>query len=132
MKLLVTGGMGFIGSNFIRHIYNKYPSYTIINYDALTYAGNPENLSDIAATESTREDNRRYFFVQGDIVDAKAVGAVLEQYAPDVVINFAAESHVDRSLVDSGEFIRSNVVGVQNLLHLARIHGLKFMQISTD
>ena len=132
MKLLVTGGMGFIGSNFIRHIYNKYPSYTIINYDALTYAGNPENLSDIAATESTREDKRRYFFVQGDIVDAKAVGAVLEQYAPDVVINFAAESHVDRSLVDSGEFIRSNVVGVQNLLHLARIHGLKFMQISTD
>lgn len=132
MKLLVTGGMGFIGSNFIRHIYKKYPSYTIINYDALTYAGNPENLSDIEALEAAKEDARRYFFIQGDIVDAKAVSDVLEQYTPEVIINFAAESHVDRSLVDSGEFIRSNVVGVQNLLQFARQRDIKFIQISTD
>lgn len=132
MKLLVTGGMGFIGSNFIRHIYKKYPSYTIINYDALTYAGNPENLTDIESTESANEEKRRYFFVRGDIVDAKQVLDVLEKHEPDVMINFAAESHVDRSLVDSGEFIRSNVVGVQNLLQFARKFGVKFVQISTD
>ncbi|OGZ05582.1 MAG: dTDP-glucose 4,6-dehydratase [Candidatus Lloydbacteria bacterium RIFCSPHIGHO2_02_FULL_54_17] len=132
MKLLITGGMGFIGSNFIRHVYNKYPSYFIINYDALTYAGNPENLSDIEALESVKGDDRRYVFVKGDIADAKAVHDVLEAYEPEVVVNFAAESHVDRSLVDSGEFIRSNIVGVQNLLQLARKYDVKFLQISTD
>lgn len=132
MKLLITGGMGFIGSNFIRYVYKKYPSYTIINYDALTYAGNPENLSDIETLESVKEGDRRYFFVQGDIVDAKAVNDVLEKYNPDVIINFAAESHVDRSFFDSVEFIRSNILGTQNLLRLACKYGVKFIQISTD
>lgn len=124
--------MGFIGSNFIRHIYKKYPSYTIINYDALTYAGNPENLSDIDAEESAKGDDRRYFFVHNDIVSAKAVTDVIEKYAPDVIINFAAESHVDRSFFDSEEFIRSNVLGTQNLLRFANKYGVKFIQISTD
>ncbi len=132
MKLLVTGGMGFIGSNFIRHIYNKYPSYTIVNYDALTYAGNPENLSDIEATEAARGNDRRYFFVHNDIADARAVIDVLEKHAPDVIINFAAESHVDRSFFDSEEFVRSNILGTQNLLRFACKYGVKFIQISTD
>ena len=116
MRLLITGGMGFIGSNFIRHIYHKYPSYTIVNYDALTYAGNPENLSDIEVQEAAKGDKRRYFFVHSNIADAKAVDEVLEKYAPDVIINFAAESHVDRSFFDSVEFIPSNILSKQNLL----------------
>lgn len=132
MKLLITGGMGFIGSNFIRHIYNTYPSYHIVNYDALTYAGNPENLSDIEAIQATKGDRRRYFFVHGDIGDARLVNEALEKFGSDIIINFAAESHVDRSLFDSGAFIRSNILGAQNLLHFARKFGIKFIQISTD
>jgi dTDP-glucose 4,6-dehydratase len=123
--LLVTGGCGFIGSNFIHYILAAEPSVTVINFDALTYAGNLANLADVA-------DNPRYRFVRGDITDRQAVGAVLR---PGVhsVIHFAAESHVDRSIHDSGPFVRSNVLGTQVLLDAARAAEVKrFINISTD
>ncbi len=124
MKLFVTGGAGFIGSNFIRHILNKYPSYEVVNFDKLTYAGNLENLKDI-------ESNPRYKFVKGDICDKKAVAEAIKDC--DVIVNFAAESHVDRSILDSTDFIRTNIAGTHNLLEAAVNNGLKrFHHISTD
>lgn len=132
MKLLVTGGMGFIGSNFVRHVYAKYPTYTIVNYDALTYAGNPDNLADIDAAEAKKGENARYVFVHGDIADLDRVKETLETYRPDAIVNFAAESHVDRSIIDSSGFVRSNVVGMHTLLELARQMGIKMVHISTD
>lgn len=133
MKLLVTGGMGFMGSNFIRHICNTYPSYRIVNFDALTYAGNPDNLEDLEAAEfASPPRQRRYAFVRGDIADREALAAAVERESPDAIVNFAAESHVDRSLVDAGAFMRSNVIGVYNLLELAKKYNIKFLQISTD
>lgn len=125
MNILVTGGAGFIGSNFIKYMLNKY-SYQIINYDKLTYAGNPENLDDI-------KDDYRYAFIQGDIADEQDVERVFSNYKIDAVVNFAAESHVDRSIDDSGAFIRTNIEGVRVLLEAARRHGgPKFLQVSTD
>lgn len=133
MKLLVTGGMGFMGSNLVRHVYNKYPSYRLLNFDMLTYAGNTDNLEDIELAESRKEDKeRRYTFVQGDIADADAVYEAVRDFAPDVILNFAAESHVDRSLVNADTFVRSNVVGAHRLLDLSRKLGIRFIQISTD
>jgi dTDP-glucose 4,6-dehydratase len=124
MKLFITGGAGFIGSNFIRHILKKYPDYTIVNFDKLTYAGNLENLSDIA-------DHPNYTFVRGDICDRAATHAALT--GADVVVNFAAESHVDRSIEGAAEFITTNVMGTQILLDAARAHKIsRFVQISTD
>lgn len=124
MKILVTGGAGFIGSNFIRFIINKYPDYKIINLDKLTYAGNLNNLKDI-------EKNKNYKFVKGDICDKK----IVEQLMPgcDVVINMAAETHVDRSIVDAGVFVKTDVFGTYNLLEAARKFKIKrYVQVSTD
>jgi dTDP-glucose 4,6-dehydratase len=125
MKILLTGGCGFIGSNFIHFILKNYPSAGITNLDLLTYAGNPANL------EGIRKD-KRYKFVRGDIRDGKLVNRLMGTY-PDVVINFAAESHVDRSLYKPAEFLSTNVLGAQTMLESARQHNIKrFIQISTD
>jgi dTDP-glucose 4,6-dehydratase len=107
MKLLVTGGAGFIGSNFIHYILKQYPDYHVINLDALTYAGNLENLKDV-------EHDPRYRFVKGSITDTKLVDTLVGEV--DVVVNFAAESHVDRSIADATPFIDTNVVGTFVLL----------------
>jgi dTDP-glucose 4,6-dehydratase len=124
MKLLVTGGAGFIGSNFIRYILKKYPDFETINLDLLTYAGNLENLKDI-------ETNSNYEFAKGDIADKKLVNSLVKDC--DAIINFAAESHVDRSILDSSDFIRTNIVGTHNLLEAAKNNGLKrFHHVSTD
>jgi dTDP-glucose 4,6-dehydratase len=138
--MLVTGGAGFIGSNFIKYILDKYKDYIVINYDALTYAGDLNNLKEI-------EQNPNYVFVKGDISDKNAVKSVFENFQIDYVVNFAAESHVDRSIEDPDIFIRSNVLGTQTLLDVAKsfwknnpqdkydnafIEGVKFLQISTD
>ena len=124
MKLLVTGGSGFIGCNFIRHMMGKYPSYNIVNLDKLTYAGNPENLRDM-------ESSPRYTFIKGDICDPAAVDAAMKD--ADYVVHFAAESHVDRSIADSSAFIRTNVLGTHMMLEGALKHKVKkFVHISTD
>lgn len=124
MKLLVTGGAGFIGSNFIHYILEQYPQDEVINLDALTYAGNLENLKDI-------ENNPNYKFVHGDIMDSLLVEELMG--AVDVIVHFAAESHVDRSILDSDSFVRTNVNGTLNLLEIAKNNGNKrFHHISTD
>lgn len=124
--LLITGGAGFIGSNFIHYIARKYPEYRIINLDKLTYAGNLENLRDI-------EDNPNYKFIKGDIADRKLVGEIFNYNNIDAIINFAAESHVDRSIEDPGVFIRTDIYGTYVLLEAARKYNSKiFLQISTD
>ena len=124
--LLVTGGAGFIGSNFIRYMVRKYNGYKIINLDKLTYAGNLENLKDI-------EDIKNYRFIKGDICDRDLVEDIFSSNNIDAVINFAAESHVDRSITDPGVFIQTDVYGVFVLLEAATKHKSKlFLQISTD
>ena len=124
MKLLVTGGCGFIGSNFIRHILKKYPSYKVVNWDNLTYAGNSENLIDV-------RDNKNYTFVKGDIRDRRLAEKLLPQC--DCIVNFAAATHVDRSIQDAGDFIKSNIQGAYTLLEAARGSKIKrFLQFSTD
>lgn len=127
MKILVTGGAGFIGSNFIHHLLESDPAAFIVNFDLLTYAGNLENLAAV-------ERDPRYRFVKGDIADRAQVAAVFAEHSFDVVVNFAAESHVDRSLHLGPEaFIRTNVLGTQMLLDAAREHKTpRFVQISTD
>ena len=123
---MVTGGLGFIGSNFIRLILRKYSDYTVINFDKMTYAGNPENLRDI-------ENNPRYLFVKGDICDEALVNKVIDGEKPDAIINFAAESHVDRSIFDPHSFIRTDILGTQNLLEAARKYKVpRYLQISSD
>ena len=124
MKILVTGGCGFIGSNFIRYILNKYPDYEIVNIDALTYAGNLENLRDI------RED-KRYRFVHGRIEDKNLVANALGD--ADYIVNFAAETHVDRSIRNSSPFLTANILGTHVLLEAVRTGSIKkFVHISTD
>lgn len=124
MKLLVTGGAGFIGSCFIRHILNKYPDYHVMNLDALTYAGNIENLKDV-------QNNTNYNFVHGDICDKNVVRDLVSQV--DTVINFAAESHVDRSITGPEIFIDTNVKGTLNLLQASKETGIeRYLQVSTD
>jgi len=126
VKLLVTGGLGFIGSNFIRHMLNTHPECTITNLDAITYAGNPANLVDI-------KKDPRYSFVQGNICDRQIVNSVFSHHAIDTVVHFAAESHVDRSIHDSSAFVKTNVLGTQTLLETALHHKcLRFVHISTD
>lgn len=130
----MTGGAGFIGSNFIRHIYDKYPDYQIYNLDLLTYAGNLENLADIARIESAKPGRvRRYFFIRGDVCDQKFIDSVLKKYRFDCVIHFAAESHVDRSIMDDKFFIRTNLLGTHSLIGMVRKHAVpRFIHISTD
>ncbi len=124
MRLLVTGGAGFIGSNFIYYILGKYKDYHILNLDKLTYAGNLNNLRDIS-------DNPRYTFLRGDICDRALVAEAMGDV--DAVLNFAAESHVDRSILSPDEFVLTNVLGVNSLLKVAQEKGIeRFIQISTD
>jgi dTDP-glucose 4,6-dehydratase len=126
MKILVTGGAGFIGSSFVRYVLRTQPGVEIINYDLLTYAGNLRNLEEVAS-------DSRYRFVRGDIADNDSVRAVFEDHRLDAVVNFAAETHVDRSIEDSTPFVRSNIVGTQCLLDNARRFRVsRFVQISTD
>jgi dTDP-glucose 4,6-dehydratase len=125
MKILVTGGAGFIGSNFIHYMLEQHPDYVIINLDKLTYAGNLENLQSVA-------DRDNYRFIKGDILDRELLTPLFRE-GLDAVINFAAESHVDRSIMEPDVFVKTNVLGTQVLLDLARTYGVrKFMQISTD
>jgi dTDP-glucose 4,6-dehydratase len=125
MKILVTGGAGFIGSNFIRYILSE-TGWTITNLDKLTYAGNLENLAGV-------QDDPRYSFVRGDIAEAPFIDSLFTEKKFDTVVNFAAESHVDRSIMDASPFIQANIAGAQALLDAARKYGLqKFVQVSTD
>ncbi|MFH1292406.1 MAG: dTDP-glucose 4,6-dehydratase [bacterium] len=123
MKILVTGGAGFIGSNFIHYILNKYPDYQVVNLDLLTYAGNLENLKDV-------EDNDNYRFIKGDIADKEIMSNIINDI--DLIVNFAAESHNDRAIIDSSDFIRTNILGTHNLLESARENNIRFHHISTD
>lgn len=126
MKILVTGGAGFIGSNFVHYMVEKYPEDTIVNLDLLTYAGNLETLKDI-------EHKANYAFVKGDIADHVFIDALFAKHAFDVVVNFAAESHVDRSITNPGIFIQTNVLGTQVLLDASKKYGVKrYHQVSTD
>lgn len=124
--LLVTGGCGFIGANFVRLQLWTHPDQKIVNLDKLTYAGNPENLADVSS-------DPRYAFEHGDICDRECVDRVLKDHKPDLVVNFAAESHVDRSILDSGPFVRTNIVGTQVLMDACRVVGIqRYLQVSTD
>ncbi|MBO7514022.1 MAG: dTDP-glucose 4,6-dehydratase [Lachnospiraceae bacterium] len=126
MKILVTGGAGFIGGNFVHYMVNKYPEDEIVNLDLLTYAGNLETLKPV-------ENKPNYRFIRGDIADRKFIMDLFEKEKFDVVINFAAESHVDRSISDPGIFVVTNVLGTQVLLDASRVYGVKrFHQVSTD
>lgn len=125
-NLLITGGAGFIGSNFVHYILDKYPDYRVVVYDKLTYAGNLDNLKDI-------QDDPRYVFVQGDICDPAKVEETMKQHAIDAIVNFAADTHVDRSLMVPGVFIQTDVYGTFILLEAAKKLGLeRYHQVSTD
>jgi dTDP-glucose 4,6-dehydratase len=124
MRFLITGGAGFIGSNFVRHILNKYPDYWITNLDKLTYAGNLDNIKDL-------QNNPRHSFARGDICNKKLVNKLASE--SDVIINFAAETHVDRSIQDPESFIKTDIIGTHTLLEAAKKHKIKrYIQISTD
>ncbi len=124
--IVVTGGCGFIGSNFIRKQLETYPDQSVINIDKLTYAGNLENLADV-------QSDSRYTFQHGDICDKPFIDSVLDSAEIDALVNFAAESHVDRSILDSGPFIQTNIVGTQVLLDACRARSVpRFLQVSTD
>src|SRR6266511_3923938 len=132
MKILITGGAGFIGSHVVRLFVNKYPSYTIHNLDKLTYAGNLANLTDI-------ENKSNYKFIKGDIVDAAFIQSLFEKENYNAVIHLAAESHVDRSITNPLEFVMTNVIGTVNLLNAAKVLQQKenspfklFYHVSTD
>jgi dTDP-glucose 4,6-dehydratase len=127
MKILVTGGCGFIGSHFIRHLLSAYPQVEVVNYDALTYACHPKMSEELAALNP-----RRYELIRGDIADPN-VESVLKANAIDTIVNFAAETHVDRSIIDPTAFVRTNINGLQNLLVCARKVGkIRFIHVSTD
>ncbi len=126
MNLLVTGGAGFIGSNFVRHILETYSDYKVINLDLLTYAGNIHNLDDI-------KENPNHLFVEGNITDRVLVRSLIREHDIHAIINFAAESHVDRSITNPGIFVETNVQGTLNLLDAARECGVeRYLQVSTD
>jgi len=126
MKVLVTGAAGFIGSNFVRHVLGAHADWQVVNMDKLTYAGNLANLEAVAG-------DPRYRFHRADICDAEAVGRIFSREKPDAVINFAAETHVDRSIDDPSLFLRTNILGTQVLLDAARAAGVaRYLQISTD
>ena len=126
MNLLITGGAGFIGSNFVRHILNTYPDYKVINLDLLTYAGNIHNLDDVM-------ENPNHVFLQGNITNRELVRKLIKEHGINAIVNFAAESHVDRSIVNPGVFIETNIQGTLALLDAAREVTIdKFLQVSTD
>lgn len=139
-NILVTGGAGFIGSNFVKHMLKLHPECRIINVDALTYAGNPDNLKDI-------DGYPNYVFIKADIRDRSKINEIFSQFDIDTVVNFAAESHVDRSIVEPEVFLTTNILGTQVLLDVSKAHwkinsddkyctkykpGVKYLQISTD
>ena len=125
-RLMVTGGAGFIGSNFVHYMLKQHPDYKVLVYDKLTYAGNLDNLADVA-------DDPRYAFVQGDICNAEIVREAIQRHKIDTLVNFAAETHVDRSLTDPGSFIMTDVYGTFVLLEAAKDLGLeRYHQVSTD
>jgi dTDP-glucose 4,6-dehydratase len=127
-NLLVSGGAGFIGSNFVHHILDRYPGYRVIVFDKLTYAGNMDNLKGVPDRYASR-----YAFVQADICDGEAVGAAMREYEIDTIVNFAAETHVDRSLMEPDAFIQTDVYGTYVLLEAAKKHGVeRYHQVSTD
>lgn len=126
MNILVTGGAGFIGSNFVHYILEKYPEDRIINLDLLTYAGNLRNLDDV-------KDNPNHIFIEGNIGNRELVRYLVKEYKVDYIVNFAAESHVDRSITNPEIFVETNIQGTLNLLNVARENNIeKFLQISTD
>lgn len=139
-SILVTGGAGFIGSNFIKRMLSNYPDYIVVNYDNLTYAGNLENLKSV-------ENNSNYHFIKGDITDVAKINEVFDLYSIEMVVNFAAESHVDRSILNPSIFLSTNIAGTQVLLEAAKSHWkinprdkhsrgyrshVKMIQVSTD
>ncbi|MGD8857146.1 MAG: dTDP-glucose 4,6-dehydratase [Chloroflexota bacterium] len=125
-NIMITGGAGFIGSNFVLHLLQTYDDYRVVVFDKLTYAGNLENLLTVV-------DDPRYHFVRGDICDPEAVDAAIEGYGIDAIVNFAAETHVDRSIMDPDAFVKTNINGTYVLLEAARRHGnLRYHQVSTD
>jgi dTDP-glucose 4,6-dehydratase len=125
-NLLVAGGAGFIGSNFVRYMLEKYPDYHVVVYDKLTYAGNLQNLLDV-------DDDPRFTFVKGDICEPQTVEATIQEHKIDAIVNFAAETHVDRSIMDPDAFIKTDVYGTYVLLEAARKLGLeRYHQVSTD
>ena len=136
-NVLITGGAGFIGSNFVRYLLDAEPQIQVVNLDALTYAGSLENLNDLSA-----EHAERYIFVQGDICNGDTVRDVLHQYQIDTIVHFAAETHVDRSILSPEPFIQSNMIGTFTLLEAARqywlvekalpIEQVRFHHVSTD
>jgi dTDP-glucose 4,6-dehydratase len=123
MKVLITGGAGFIGANFIHYWVKTHPEDKIVNLDKLTYAADLHNLRDL-------KTNKNYSFIKGDISNKSTVDKLASKV--DAIINFAAESHVDRSIADSSNFLRSNIIGVHNLLEISRKHKIRFHQVSTD
>ena len=126
MTIIVTGGAGFIGSNFIFHMLKKYPEYRIICLDKLTYAGNLSTLASVM-------DNKNFRFVKADICDRKAVYGLFEEEKPDIIVNFAAESHVDRSIENPEIFLQTNILGTETLMDACRKYGIKrYHQVSTD
>lgn len=126
MRLLVTGGSGFIGSNFVRYMLSEHPDLDLVNLDKLTYAGNPASLKDL-------EDDPRYTFVYGDICDPLAVEKAMVEHECDTVVHFAAESHVDRSIHDASAFVKTNLLGTATMLEAARKNDItRFIHISTD
>jgi len=124
-NLLITGGAGFIGSNFVRYTLNKYPDYHLVVFDKLTYAGNRDNLRDV-------ETSPRYAFIRGDICDVPAVERAVREHNIDTIVNFAAETHVDRSIMDADAFIKTDVYGTYVLLEAAKKFGLRYHQVGTD
>lgn len=126
MKIVVTGGAGFIGGNFVHYMLKKYKDYKIIVADCLTYAGNMETLKDVA-------DNPNFSFYKIDIADREAVYDMFEKEKPDIIVNFAAESHVDRSIVNPEIFLKTNIIGTSVLMDACRKYGIKrYHQVSTD
>jgi dTDP-glucose 4,6-dehydratase len=133
ITVLITGGAGFIGSNFVLYMVEKYPHYKFINLDALTYAGNLDNLKQI-------ENSENYFFIKGNICDVSLIRAIFDEHNPTYVVNFAAESHVDRSITNPQVFLETNIIGTQVLLDACKNHwttseeqnSSKFLQVSTD
>jgi dTDP-glucose 4,6-dehydratase len=124
-NILVTGGAGFIGSNFAHYLLTKYPDYRVVVFDKLTYAGNLDNLHDV-------EKHPRYAFIRGDICDAPAVERAVREHRIDTIVNFAAETHVDRSIMDADAFIQTDIYGTYVLLEAAKVFGLRYHQVGTD